>query len=638
MSESPPARKKSIHPLRDALLAATLTFVTSAVGLSIVFVKARDAQMQAVRAELMQLARTTAAQVDGDLHRTIVSPAQAGSPEHLRALAPLSRMHHAAEDVIYVYTGVLRQGRVFWILDTSYEFQVPGNDAPPDPFMKEYTVKDPELMRALTEHIVIANKEPVRAPLHSYLSAFAPIYDRAGQFVAVLGVDMVLDKLEARLAVIRSAFYAALLAVLVLSVGAGAVALYTRRITASVVQKLREARAQAETSAAAAQAATRAKGTFLAMMSHEIRTPMNGMLGVADLLRNMSPDAKQKKLLDILSASGASLLRIINDILDFSKIEAERLELRPKPFELRGLLDELAHLLDAQAQAKKVAFVIDADPRLPIAVNGDRQRLSQVLLNLGTNAVKFTDRGEVRLGLRVFESATGTARIEFTVRDTGIGMDAGALGSLFTPFTQLADSGHHRGAGTGLGLVIAQTLVGLMGGKIRVESEPGKGSSFSFAIELPVAQVASSTTTIKMLGLESLAILVAEDNLVNQTIIAAMLRQLGHNATIVANGREALDALAREDFDLVLMDCNMPVLGGLEAMKLLRAGTSSARDPRIPVIALTANAMDGDRDICIAAGMDDFLPKPVTMAALRAALVSARKCQAAMSTSRVAAG
>jgi signal transduction histidine kinase/CheY-like chemotaxis protein len=418
----------------------------------------------------------------------------------------------------------------------------------------------------------------------------------------------------------------ALVVVLVLSVVAGYVALRIRKFSAALVSKLRIARARAEENAEAAEAASRAKAVFLAMMSHEIRTPMNGMLGVAELLRTMSPDPEQKKLLDILGSSGESLLRIINDILDFSKIEAERLELRPKPFEIRGLLDELDMLLNAQARPKQVAFVIDADPLLPVAFNGDRQRLSQILLNLGTNAVKFTDRGEVRLVVRLLDVSEGIARVEFAMRDTGIGMSEEALARLFTPFTQLADSRQQRG-GTGLGLVITQKLVALMGGEIRVSSFPAKGSSFTFSLELPVTEATTSASSTRVRRLESLSILVAEDNAVNQTIIEAMLRQLGHSIRMVGTGRAALETLARESFDLVLMDCNMPEMDGLEATRALRAGTAGRRNLDLPVIALTANAMDGDRERCLAAGMSDFLAKPVTIAALRGAIDRARVAQ-----------
>jgi CheY-like chemotaxis protein len=325
-------------------------------------------------------------------------------------------------------------------------------------------------------------------------------------------------------------------------------------------------------------------------------------------------------LLDILAASGESLLRIINDILDFSKIEAERLELRPRPFELSGLLEELEHLLGPQAHAKQVTLIIEAGDDLPAAVDGDRQRLAQVLMNLGTNAVKFTDRGEVRLGVQLLESAPGRARLAFMVRDTGIGIEPDALPHLFTPFVQLADAARHRGGGTGLGLVIAQKLVNLMGGTICVESGRHAGSCFSFSIDLPVTDAIGAATTNTVSRLSGLSILVAEDNGVNQMIVEAMLRQLGHLPTLVGNGREVLAALAQEDFDLVLMDCSMPVMGGLEATRLLRAGSSGVRNPRIPVIALTANAMEGDRESCLAAGMDDFVAKPVSIATLRSAI------------------
>jgi signal transduction histidine kinase/CheY-like chemotaxis protein len=622
MSEASKNRRR-IHPLRDAIIAGVCTFVTAAIGLLIVYVRAQDAQLSSVRSEMLQLARAMAAEVDGDLHETITSPAQAGSPEHEKLLEPLVRMHRAAKDVWFVYTGIYRDGRIYWVLDTANHYRVPGNDAPPDPIMKLYAARDAEYERAFREGLEFTDVEPRLDDGHNYLSAAVPIRNRAGRAVAMLGIDMVLDKMDARLAAIRRALFVALVVVLFMSIGAGAVAHQLRLVAAALVSKLRKSRAEAEQNAAAAESASRAKAQFLAMMSHEIRTPMNGILGVADLLRSQSPDKEQKRLLDILASSGESLLRIINDILDFSKMEADRLELHERPFELRKLAEELEHLLAWPARSKGVAFSIEVDPALPPCVAGDRQRLSQILLNLGTNAVKFTDRGSIRLALRAGPAPAGSARVEFSVSDTGIGMDSRQLSQLFTPFTQFTGTQVHRG-GTGLGLVIARKLVNLMGGDISVFSEPGKGSTFSFSIELPVAALSSSTTTTGVKALQSLAVLVAEDNAVNQTVVAAMLKSLGHRATLVPNGRDALDLLARGDFDLVLMDCNMPEMNGIEATRRLRSGDSGARDATIPVIALTANAMDGDRETCLAAGMNDFLAKPVTIAALRAAI---ERCQ-----------
>jgi signal transduction histidine kinase/AmiR/NasT family two-component response regulator len=601
MPERPEQRRK-IHPLRDA-------------------------QVDAVRTELLQLARATAAQIDGDLLATLVSPAQQGSPEHLKLLAPLVRMHRATHDIYYVYTGVWRNGRIYWVLDGANLYRVPGNNLPPDPIMSLYLQRDAAYEAAFRDGLDYADPEPrPDDDGHSYLSAAAPIHDSAGKLVGMFGLDMVLDKLEARIASIRKVLFMALAVVTLLSMGAGAVAHHMRRFAAAIVAKMRKARAEAERNAAAAEAANRAKANFLAMMSHEIRTPMNGVLGVADLLRDKLTDPEQKKLLDILAGSGESLLRIINDILDFSKIEAEKLELRPHAFEMAGLLAEIDALLSTQARAKRIHVVIDAEPNLPAAVTGDRQRLSQVLLNLGNNAVKFTDLGEVRLVVRRIPDARGTARLEFSMHDTGIGIGQESLPRLFTPFAQLADGRPHRGGGTGLGLVISQKLVKLMGGEITVSSEPGKGSTFRFTLDLPVAEIAvhGGGDTAQPSRDQPLSFLVAEDNGVNQLIIEAMLEQLGHRVTVVPDGRQALVALGRDHFDMVLMDCNMPELDGLEATRQLRAGAAGVRDPDVVVIALTANAMDDDRVACLAAGMNDFLSKPVSIHALRQAIDKAR--------------
>ena len=619
-------RSRKIHPLRDALVAGICTFVVSAVGLAIMYLRARDAQVDAVRSEQLQLARVTAAQMDGDLLKTLVSPAQQGSPEHLRALAPLVRMHRATRDIIYVYTGVYRNGRIYWVLDSATLYRVPGDDAPAETIMSLYEERDAVYEAAFRDGKEYADPEPrPNADGHGYFSVAVPIRDSHGELVGMFRLDMVLDKFNARIASIRKVLYISLAVVTLLSIGAGAVAHRVRLFAAAVVAKMRGARAEAERNAAAAEAANRAKASFLAMMSHEIRTPMNGVLGVADLLRGRLTDPEQKKLLDILTGSGESLLRIINDILDFSKIEAEKLELRPGAFELTSLLSEIHALLGMQASDKDIRFVIDAEPALPRAVMGDRQRLSQVLLNLGNNALKFTDRGEVRLVVRGIQAAQGACQIEFSMQDTGVGIDPDSLPRLFTPFEQVADGGPHRGGGTGLGLVISQKLVRLMGGEITVTSEPGKGSTFRFALDLPVTEGYSSVNVAtQWTRTEALSFLVAEDNNVNQMIIEAMLRQLGHSVTVTANGRQALEALARSQFDVVLMDCNMPELDGLEATRQLRAGAAGARAGNVTVIALTANAMDGDRELCLAAGMDDFLSKPVSVQALRQAIERAR--------------
>ena len=613
MSGSEKARKGKVHPLRDALQAACITFAVSAIGIAIVYFRAYQSQLTAARSELLQIARTAAAQVDGDLHERVVADPRDGTPDHLKALAPLVRVQAATRDVYDIYTGIQRDGHTWWILDSRRGLAAKAA-ADADPPMTEYKTPDPETDEVFAKHRELSTNAPRRVDGHTYLSAMAPFFDSRGKFAGVVGVDMVLDGLEARMADIRGAVYVALAAVLTMSIGAGWVALRIRRFTAELVSKLRLARAEAERHARAADAAAKAKANFLAMMSHEIRTPMNGLLGVADLLRGMTADPEQRKLLAILSASGNSLLRIINDILDFSKIEASRLELHPQPFSLRSLLEEIEQLLEPEARAKDLSLIIHTDVMLPKGFNGDRERLSQVLLNLGTNAVKFTDAGEVRIDVRLLGLGE-KARLEFSVRDTGIGIGEEAQAHLFSPFTQVAEARRHR-TGTGLGLVISQRLVKLMGGTIRVRSTPGHGSTFEFVIELPVADVETVRQPKALGSSDTLKVLVAEDNAINQTIITAMLVKLGHAAHVVPNGRAALEELARESYDLVLMDCNMPVMDGLEATRTLRRAEFGVRDPGVLVVALTANALVGDRETCLDAGMDDFLAKPVTLEAL----------------------
>ncbi len=618
MQEARP-KHRQIHPLRDGLLAGVCTFLVSAVGLTILYLKAHDMQVDAARTELLQLARATAAQIDGDLHKTLDSPAREGSPEHLKLLDTIARMHRATHDIYYVYSGVYRNGRIYWVLDGANLYRVPGNDLAVAPIMTLYELREETYEAAYRDGVEYVDAAPrPNADGHSYLSAAAPIRDSAGNVVGMFGLDLVLDNFEARMAAMRRVLYTALAVVGLLSIAAGGIAHQMRRFAASIVHKMRTARAEAERNAERAESATQAQARFLAMMSHEIRTPMNGMLGVADLLRNMSPDPSQKKLLDILAGSGDSLLRIINDILDFSKIEADHLELHPQPFEPRLLFDEIEALLGAQARGKPVRLIVDVDARLPQTLHGDRQRLAQVLLNLGSNAIKFTDQGEVRMVVCCPAVADNRAQLEISVSDTGIGMSAEARERLFLPFTQLAEG--RREGGTGLGLVISQRLVKLMGGEIRVASEPGKGSTFSFALEMALAEMPSLPAGPRTSHSEQMFVLVAEDNAVNQTIIQAMLKQLGHRSAIAANGREALQLLSEQTFDVVLMDCNMPVLDGLETTRRLRDGEVGAMSAAVPVIALTANAMDSDRDQCLAAGMNEFLSKPVSIAALRAAV------------------
>jgi signal transduction histidine kinase/CheY-like chemotaxis protein len=529
--------------------------------------------------------------------------------------------------------------------------------------------------------------------------------------------------------------------------------------------QLEEAKRGADSARDAAVTANRIKSDFLARMSHEIRTPMNGVLGMTELLTRTDLSARQRKFADTIHRSAVSLLEIINDILDFSKIEAKRLELSPSLAEPGNLVEEVLELLAPRAHARGLEFVLEITPAVPTVVEIDRVRIGQVLTNLVGNAIKFTEQGEIAVKVDATSCGDGRASIAFTVRDTGIGIEAAALQRIFEPFSQADASTTQRFGGTGLGLPIARQLVELMGGTLSVVSEPSRGSTFSFNIVVPVqpdrrapgecdlpllrdinilvadpnascrdilqrqltaqgARVVVSdgadlqaaaaalagaplhvalvdpghpsagrglleavlsipafdaasiiaiashadtvagieatgqprlaayltkpvrrsllfTTLARLIGRErevatrallgggggaasaesiGLNVLVVEDNLVNQQVTVGMLQLLSCTSTVAANGAEALERIAAGGFDVVLMDCQMPVLDGIEATRRLRADEAARRARRLPVIGVSAHAVQSAHEDCLRAGMTDFIPKPFTLAELSRAL------------------
>jgi signal transduction histidine kinase/ActR/RegA family two-component response regulator len=671
------------RPLAHGIAAGAAVWIIASFGLFYLWHAAREAQLQAVQSELKQLARTAATLVDGDLHRTIRSQAQAGSSEHLALLEPLVKFHKAASDIIYVYTAILDRGRIYYVLGTDYLYHVPGDNEAPELIMAPHDTFDPTLRRALERQEIAVNDQPVQEAVRSYMSAYAPFFDRGGRFVGVVGVDMWVRDFDARVRAIRRAGIGAFAAVTLLSVLAGL--LVIRLSWATLRARLRDratqaqlaaAKRQAEIRAQDAQAAARSKGELLAVMSHEMRTPMSGVLGFANLLLDTQLSREQREFAQIVQRSGDALLTVINDVLDYSKIEAGRMTVEKIDVAVHEVCEEVRAILQSAALERGVAIVLRYDPRVPKLMKGDPVRIRQVLLNLAGNAVKFTEGGTVAIGAEVLNPG----RVKISVTDTGIGIPAEQMATLFQQYAQGDTARSRRYGGTGLGLAISKTLVELMGGEIGAQSTVGTGSTFWFTLPLSVgsegaiavppqpqapvptapgdapsdrpapaipvltervarapdqaaaSSAASSEPESSRDAVPSLSpapaanpatvrLLLVEDNFVNQRVALYMLAKLGYQVDLANDGREAVHRLSKERYDLVLMDCQMPEMDGFEATRLIRDPTSGVLDHDVPIVAMTANAFPEDRARSLECGMSDFMSKPVDRATLSAMIV-----------------
>ncbi|HYE87568.1 MAG TPA: ATP-binding protein [Vicinamibacterales bacterium] len=389
-------------------------------------------------------------------------------------------------------------------------------------------------------------------------------------------------------------------------------------------RQVRERTADLEKAKSAAEAATRAKSEFLATMSHEIRTPLNAVIATASILETTVLDAEQRELVEVIRQGGKSLLSVVSDVLDFSKVEAGKLELHVQPFDVHALVHETVALVERTASDKGLTVTAAIDPAVPVWLAGDSLRLRQVILNLLSNAVKFTSAGMVTA--RVSAGRDGDrALLRVAVTDSGPGIAADRLSRLFNPFTQADSSVTRRFGGTGLGLTISRSLIHVMGGDITVESAVGVGSTFSFEIPLAIAAKPPDVYRPAVTGpAATLNVLMAEDNPINQLVQRRMITQLGHSCRVVNDGAEAIAAAGEDQYDVVVLDLQMPHVGGLDAAKGIRL-----LDHQPWLIILTADATADTREECSRADIDDFLTKPVTLEGMAAALNRVRAARVA---------
>lgn len=477
-------------PWLDASVAAAAVILVAVLAAGVVYWKAYQSQFDALRQHIGQLATSAAVQVDGDRHRLLTSPSQQGSSLHRELLAPLLSFHEQLPDLIYVYTAIERPDGVHFVLGTDQFGRFALGDTAIDPIMTRYAGDDIDLQRALRTHERVVNEEPEVEALRTYISGYAPFFDTSGEFVGVVGVDMWIRDFDRKMRSVRSAALWGLLVSVVGASGIGVVVLRLRRsqldaqardvaAMAAISREIQRAETQAwraDENANRATAADAAKTAFLANVSHELRTPMNGVIGAASLLANGSLDHKQRRLVHLIDMSAQSMVRIVHDLLDFASMESGYVQFERHSFDARSVLDDVMELLEPEAKRRHISLRCEVHPDLQTTIEGDSQRLRQVLCNLVSNALKFTSVGGV-----IIQLAADTQNcLRFEVSDSGIGISDSDRALLFQRFSQVDSSSVRSRGGVGLGLAISKRLVELAGGEIGCKSALGVGTTFWF--------------------------------------------------------------------------------------------------------------------------------------------------------------
>ncbi|MBY0113667.1 MAG: response regulator [Phycisphaerales bacterium] len=569
--------------------------------------------------ELATIATLAAQRLDAEAHRSLVDPKQQNSAEYQRVVSPLAATLRASALLKYAYTVRMSPEGPRFIVDAAEPIDSDGDGVIDQSSLLElYEDPDPEMLRAFETKKPLVSHAPFTDKWGTFISAFAPVFAADGSFECLVGVDATAEGYLARVHSMRRAAYAGLGLGSVASIGLGiGVAALSRRRHAAELLTI-EAKEQAER-------ASKAKSEFLANMSHEIRTPMTAILGFAELLNDAEYQAdatRRRDAVRTIKEHGNALLGIINDILDLSKIEAGKMSVERIATDPVRIAREVCALLKVRAQAKGIALELSIAPDVPTSIASDPMRLRQILINLIGNAIKFTEEGQVRVALR---PASGN-RLLIEVADTGIGLTPDQIAGLFGAFAQADTSTTRRFGGTGLGLRISRSLAQMLGGDIAVRSDYGMGCTFTVSIgsdvlasELP--KRLPSVLHSHAVSLEGVRILVAEDGPDNRRLIQHFLKKAGANVCFVENGLDAVRAIFPDaaepaaNFDVVLMDMQMPIMDGYEATQELRR-----RGCELPIIALTAHAMNGDEAKCLAAGCSSFASKPIQRETLLATI------------------